>query len=97
VIKRKCVNYNYVKDKKKLVIILREYYTEVNRLFVFQCFSDVFKRGSCKIEKDSLGLAKKDKVSGKEEVVSKDTNKKPINSRLKSCWFIFAILYKLLL
>jgi hypothetical protein len=45
-------------------------------LFVLQCFSNVFKRGFCKVKKDSLGLAKKDKVSKKEEVISKNTNKK---------------------
>jgi hypothetical protein len=45
-------------------------------LFVFQCFSDVFKKGSCKIEKGSLGLAERDKVSEKEEVINKNTNKK---------------------
>jgi hypothetical protein len=45
-------------------------------LFVFQCFSNVFKKGSYKVEKGSLGLAKRGKVSEKEEVVSKNTSKK---------------------
>jgi hypothetical protein len=76
VVKKKCVNYSYVKGKKKLVIILRKYYIRVNKLFVFQCFSDVFKRSSYKIEKGSLSLAKKGKVSKKEEIVNKNTNKK---------------------
>jgi hypothetical protein len=53
------------------MIILREYYTEVNRLFVFQCFNNVFKKGSCEIEKGSLGLAEKGEVSEKEEIISK--------------------------
>jgi hypothetical protein len=71
-VKKKCVSYNYVKDKKKLVIILKEYYTEVNRLFVFQCFSDVFKGGFCEIKKSSLGLAERGGVGEKEEVISKE-------------------------
>jgi hypothetical protein len=53
------------------VIVLKEYYTEVNRLFVFQCFSNVFKKGSYKIKEGSLGLAERGKISGKKEVVSK--------------------------
>jgi hypothetical protein len=57
------------------VIVLKEYYIRVNRLFVFQCFSDVFKRGSCEVEKGSLGLAERGKVGGKEEVVSKEACK----------------------
>jgi hypothetical protein len=57
------------------MIMLREYYTKVNRLFVFQCFSNVFKKGSYKIEGNSLGLAERDKVSGKERVINKNTNK----------------------
>jgi hypothetical protein len=76
VVKKKCVSCSYVKGKKKLVIILRKYYIRVNKLFVFQCFSDVFKRSSYKIEKGSLSLAKKDKVSKKEGIVNKNTNKK---------------------
>jgi hypothetical protein len=56
--------------------MLKEYYIKVNRLFVFQCFSNVFKKGSCEVKKGSLGLAKKGEVSKKEEVVSKNTNKK---------------------
>jgi hypothetical protein len=75
-VRRKCVGCSYVKDKKKLVIVLKEYYIEVDRLFVFQCFSNVFKRGSCKVEKGGLGLAEKGKVSKKEEITNKDTNKK---------------------
>jgi hypothetical protein len=55
--------------------VLKEYYTEVNRLFVLQYFSDVFKKGFYKVEKSSLNLAEKDKVDRKREVVSKDTNK----------------------
>jgi hypothetical protein len=71
VIRRKCVSYSYVKGREKLVIVLREYCTEVNRLFVFQYFSDVFKRGSCEVEGGSLGLAERGGVGGKGEVVSK--------------------------
>jgi hypothetical protein len=74
--RKKCISCSYVKDKKKLIIVLKEYYIEVNRLFVFQCFSNVFKEGFCKIEKGSLGLAEKDRVSGKEGVVSKGISKK---------------------
>jgi hypothetical protein len=55
--------------------VLKEYYTEVNRLFVFQCFSDVFKKGSYKVKGGSLGLAERGKVGGKERVASKDTSK----------------------
>jgi hypothetical protein len=44
-------------------------------LFVFQCFSNVFKRGSYKVKKDSLGLAEKSKVSEKKGVVSKEAYK----------------------
>jgi hypothetical protein len=57
------------------MIVLREYYIRVNRLFVFQCFSDVFKRGSCEIQKGSLGLAEKGEVGRREGVASKDTSK----------------------
>jgi hypothetical protein len=71
VIRRKCVGCSYVKGKEKLVIVLKEYCTRVNRLFVFQCFSDVFKRGSCEIKRGSLGLAEKSKVGRKGEVISK--------------------------
>jgi hypothetical protein len=53
------------------VIVLKEYYTRVNRLFVFQCFSDVFKGSSCEVEEGSLGLAERGEVGGKEGVVSK--------------------------
>jgi hypothetical protein len=74
--RRKCVGYSYVKDKKKLMIMLKEYCIKVNRLFVFQYFSNIFKRGSCKVKKDSLGLAEKDEVDRKEEVISKDISKK---------------------
>jgi hypothetical protein len=55
--------------------VLKEYYTKVNRLFVFQCFSNVFKEGSYKVEKDSLGLAEKGKVDKKEEVTNKKAYK----------------------
>jgi hypothetical protein len=54
------------------VIVLKKYYTRVNRLFVFQYFSDVFKEGSCEVEKDSLGLAERGGVSKKGGVVSKE-------------------------
>jgi hypothetical protein len=74
-VRRKCVSCSYVKGKEKLVIVLREYCTKVNRLFVFQCFSDVFKRGSCEVERGSLGLAEKGEVSEKGGVASKNTNK----------------------
>jgi hypothetical protein len=73
--RRKCVSCSYVKGRKKLVIVLREYCIRVDRLFVFQCFSDVFKRGSCEVEGDSLGLAEKGEVGGKGGVVSRDTSK----------------------
>jgi hypothetical protein len=75
-VKKKCVSYSYVKDKKKLIITLKEYYIRVNRLFVFQCFSNVFKKGSYKIKRDSLGLAERGKVDGKRGVASKNTSKK---------------------
>jgi hypothetical protein len=75
-VKKKCVSYSYVKNKEKLVIVLREYCIRVNRLFVFQYFSDVFKEGSCEIEESSLGLTEKGKVNKKRGVVSKITNKK---------------------
>jgi hypothetical protein len=55
--------------------VLREYYTGVNRLFVFQYFSNVFKRGSYEIEKGSLGLAKRGEVGEKEGVINKNTSK----------------------
>jgi hypothetical protein len=51
--------------------MLREYCIRVNKLFVFQYFSDVFKGGSCEVEKGSLGLAERGEVSEKEEVASK--------------------------
>jgi hypothetical protein len=73
--RRKCVDCSYVKGKKKLVIMLREYCTRVNRLFVFQCFSDVFKRGSCKVEGGSLGLVEKGGVGRKGGVASKEACK----------------------
>jgi hypothetical protein len=71
VVRRKCVSYSYVKDREKLVIVLKEYCTRVNRLFVFQCFSDVFKGGSCEVEGGSLGLAERGEVGEKGEVASK--------------------------
>jgi hypothetical protein len=51
--------------------VLKEYYTRVNKLFVFQCFSDVFKEGSCKVERGSLGLAERGEVDKKREVANK--------------------------
>jgi hypothetical protein len=56
--------------------VLKKYYTRINKLFVFQCFSNVFKKGFYKIKKGSLGLAKRDKVGKKKEVINKNTNKK---------------------
>ncbi len=35
VVKGKCIGYNYIKGGKKLVIVIRECYTRVDRLFVF--------------------------------------------------------------
>jgi hypothetical protein len=57
------------------VIILKEYCLEVNRLFIFQCFSDVFKKGFYKVKKGSLGLAEKGRVSEKEGIASKKAYK----------------------
>jgi hypothetical protein len=57
------------------VIVLKKYCTKVNRLFVFQCFSDVFKRGFCKVKGGSLGLAERGEVGGKEGVASKEAYK----------------------
>jgi hypothetical protein len=74
-VRRKCVGCSYVKGREKLVIVLREYCTGVDRLFVFQCFSDVFKGGSCEVEGGSLGLAERGGVGGKGGVASKDTSK----------------------
>jgi hypothetical protein len=45
-------------------------------LFIFQYFSDVFKGGFCKVEKDSLGLTERGEVNKKEGVASKNTSKK---------------------
>jgi hypothetical protein len=56
--------------------VLKEYCIRVNRLFVFQCFSDVFKEGFCEVEGGSLGLTEKGKVGEKEGVINKNTNKK---------------------
>jgi hypothetical protein len=70
-VKKKCVSYSYVKDRKKLVIVLKEYCIRVNKLFVFQCFSNVFKKGSCEVKKGSLGLAERGEVGGKEGVINK--------------------------
>jgi hypothetical protein len=70
-VRRKCVGCSYVKGREKLVIVLREYCTGVDRLFVFQCFSDVFKGGSCEVEGGSLGLAERGGVGGKGGVASK--------------------------
>jgi hypothetical protein len=71
-VRRKCVSCSYVKGREKLMIVLKEYCTKVNRLFVFQCFSNVFKGGSYEVEGGSLGLAEKGGVGGKGEVVSKE-------------------------
>jgi hypothetical protein len=75
VIKRKCVSYNYIKDREKLMIMLREYYTRLNKMFVFQCFSNVFKRGSYKIEEGSLGLTERGGVNKKKGVANKKAYK----------------------
>jgi hypothetical protein len=69
--RRKCVGCSYVKGREKLMIVLREYCTRVNRLFVFQCFSDVFKKGSCEVKRGSLGLAERGEVNRKGGVISK--------------------------
>jgi hypothetical protein len=74
-VRRKCIGYSYVKGREKLMIVLREYYTKVDRLFVFQCFSDVFKGGSCEVEKGSLGLAERGEVGGKGGVANRNTSK----------------------
>jgi hypothetical protein len=55
--------------------VLKKYYIRVDKLFVFQCFSNVFKRGSYKIKKDSLGLTEKDKVDKKEGIINKNISK----------------------
>jgi hypothetical protein len=70
-VRKKCVDCSYIKGKEKLVIVLKKYYIRVNRLFVFQCFSDVFKKGFYKIKRGSLGLAKKGEVGEKEGVANK--------------------------
>jgi hypothetical protein len=72
IIRRKCVGCSYVKGREKLIIVLKKYYTRVNRLFVFQCFSDVFKKGSCEVEGGSLGLAERGEVGRKGGVASKE-------------------------
>jgi hypothetical protein len=71
-VRKKCISCSYVKNREKLIIVLKEYCTRVNRLFVFQCFSNVFKRGSYKVERGSLGLAERGRVGGKGGVVSKE-------------------------
>jgi hypothetical protein len=58
-------------------------------LFVFQCFSDVFKRGSYKVKEGSLGLAEKGGVSGKEEVINKDISKKAYKLQAKELLIYF--------
>jgi hypothetical protein len=58
-------------------------------LFVFQCFSNVFKKGFCKVKEDSLSLAEKGKVSKKEKVVSKNTNKKAYKLQAKELLVYF--------
>jgi hypothetical protein len=55
--------------------MLRKYYIKVNKLFVFQYFSNVFKRGSYKVKKGSLGLTEKDRVNKKKEVANKKAYK----------------------
>jgi hypothetical protein len=55
--------------------VLKEYYTGVNRLFVFQYFSNVFKRGFYKVKRGSLGLTEKGGVDEKEGVISKEAYK----------------------
>jgi hypothetical protein len=55
--------------------VLKKYYIKVNKLFVFQCFSNVFKEGSYKIEKGSLGLTKRGRVSKKKGVINKKVYK----------------------
>ena len=57
------------------MIVLREYYIRVDRLFVFQCFSNVFKGGSCEVEGGSLGLAERGGVGEEEGVASKEAYK----------------------
>jgi hypothetical protein len=42
----------------------------------FNTLAIFLKKGFCKIKKDSLGLAKKDKVNKKEKIVNKDISKK---------------------
>jgi hypothetical protein len=55
--------------------MLKKYYTRVNRLFVFQCFSNIFKRGSYKIKRGSLGLAERGGVGEKRKVANKGAYK----------------------
>jgi hypothetical protein len=69
--------------------MLKKYCTEVNKLFVFQCFSDVFKRGSYKIKRNSLGLAKRGEINKKKEVISKNTNKKAYKLQAKELLVYF--------
>jgi hypothetical protein len=71
------------------MIILREYYIRVNRLFVFQYFSNVFKRGFYKIEEDSLGLAEKGEVNRKKEVANKNTSKEACKLQTKELLVYF--------
>jgi hypothetical protein len=58
-------------------------------LFVFQYFSNIFKKGSYEIKEDSLGLAEKGKVSKKEEVISKDISKKAYKLQAKELLVYF--------
>jgi hypothetical protein len=74
-VRKKCVGYSYAKGKKKLMIVLKKYCTGVDRLFVFQYFSNVFKGGFYKVKESSLGLAERGKVSKKERVASKEACK----------------------
>jgi hypothetical protein len=55
--------------------MLKEYCIRVDKLFVFQYFSDVFKRGSYKVKRGSLDLAEKGEVSGKKGVINKKAYK----------------------
>jgi hypothetical protein len=71
------------------MIMLREYYIGVDRLFVFQCFSNVFKGGSCEVEGGSLGLAERGGVGEEGGVVSKDTSKEACRLQAKELLVYF--------
>jgi hypothetical protein len=55
--------------------MLKKYCTGVNKLFVFQCFSDVFKEGFYEVKRGSLGLIERGEVSEKKEVVNNNISK----------------------